>query len=154
LLLDTLIYNYYIDRETRTADGQWKLYVEDSGPGQTGIVIRSTAGEKVRRVVSGSSVNYEPAWSPDTMWVTFVSQRDGNDEIYVIDTNGQTPMRRTSNTWEWDRHPSWSADGRKIVFWSNREGGHKQIWAMNADGTDPRNLSSNGYDDWDPIWVK
>ena len=50
--------------------------------------------------------------------------------------------------------PVWSPDGQQIIWWSNRESGRKQIWIMNADGSQQRNLSRNDYNDWDPVWFR
>ena len=86
--------------------------------------------------------------------IAFVSASPGNDEIYTIRPDGSELKRLTTNTWEWDKHPSWSPDGTQIVFWSNRDTQRKQIWVMNADGSNQRNLSSNQFNDWDPVWVK
>ena len=68
--------------------------------------------------------------------------------------DGSGLRRLTTNTWEWDKHPSWSGDGRQIVFYSNRDSGRRQIWIMDADGGSLRNISNNGYNDWDPVWIK
>jgi hypothetical protein len=101
---------------------------------------------------------YLPAWSPDSVHIAYVSQEDGNDEIHVIDMRKEEAVvpdaRLTQNDWEWDKHPSWSPDGRQIVFWSNRESGRRQIWVMDADGSQQHNISNNPYNDWDPVWMK
>ncbi len=99
-------------------------------------------------------VDYDPVWSPDSAHIAWVSEVDGNDEIYLHDVLTNENKRLTQNTWEFDKHPSFSPDGSQIVFWSNRESGTKQIWAMNLDGSSQHNLSQNQYNDWDPIWVK
>jgi TolB protein len=99
-------------------------------------------------------VSYDPAWSPRGDQIAFVSTNTGNDEIYVVDLEGRDPQQLTHNTWEWDKHPSWSPDGSRIVFYSNRDSGRSQIWIMNADGSEQRNLSNNEYNDWDPIWIR
>lgn len=99
-------------------------------------------------------IAYDPAWSPRGDQVAFVGTMSNGDEIYTIPLGGDDPLRLTFNTWEWDKHPTWSPDGTQIAFFSNRETGRRQIWVMNADGTNPRNLSNSEFEDWDPVWIR
>jgi TolB protein len=62
-----------------------------------------------------------------------------------MDTQGNNIVRLTNNTWEWDKHPTWSPDGAQIAFYSNRDSGRRQIWIMNADGSNQRNLTSDEF---------
>jgi Tol biopolymer transport system component len=91
-----------------------------------------------------------PAWSPDGRKLAFVSERDGNAEIYVMNADGsaQENLTRQPAT---DSHPSWSRDGRRIVFVSRRDG-NAEIYVMNADGSGLRNLTRTPSDDLDPAW--
>jgi TolB protein len=50
-----------------------------------------------------------------------------------------------------DFGPSWSPDGTRIAFTSHRAGS-ADIWVMNADGSNPVQLTTNGADDVDPAW--
>lgn len=99
------------------------------------------------------AINYDPAWSPRGDLIAFVSTNNGNDEVYTVTIDGAVVTQLTNNKFEWDKHPSWSPDGNQIVFFSNRETGRRQLWIMNDDGSDQRNLSSNPFEDWDPIWI-
>jgi Tol biopolymer transport system component len=99
-------------------------------------------------------MSYDPAWSPLGDRLAFVSTESGNDDIYVVGTDGQGMVRLTVNPWEWDKHPSWSPDGTQIVFWSNRGSGRRQLWIMNGDGSGQRLLLQSDHNDWDPVWVK
>ncbi len=98
--------------------------------------------------------SYDPAWSPKGDWIAFVSNNSGNDEIYRITPDGAVTEQLTNNTWEWDKHPTWSPDSSQIVFFSNRDTQRRQIWIMNADGSDQRQLIASEGEDWDPIWTR
>jgi Tol biopolymer transport system component len=116
------------------------------------ILVRTAAADW-REITSPGYSHYDPALSPDGMWVAYVSTIAGNDEIFKIKVDGTENTRLTENEWAWDKHPTWSPDGGQIAFWSNRDG-RKQLYLMNADGSDPRNLSNNRFNDWDPVWAK
>lgn len=89
--------------------------------------------------------DFEPAYSPDGKKIAFVSKRDGNPEIYVMnaETSG-TPTRLTNNpadagmaTGFSDSQPTFSPDGKKIAYVSGYD-----IWVMSAtDGTGKTNLT-------------
>lgn len=55
-----------------------------------------------------------------TSKIVFVSDRDGNDELYMMDYDGQNQTRLTFNRTR-DYMPAWSADGRKIAYTSYAE---------------------------------
>jgi Tol biopolymer transport system component len=84
--------------------------------------------------------NFQSAFSPDGKKMAFVSARDGNNEIYVMNPDG-TQTRLTNNTIV-DSRPVFSPDGQRIAF-SRRDGPTgtdpntraDDIYVMNADGT-------------------
>jgi TolB protein len=55
-----------------------------------------------------------------TSKVVFVSNRDGNDELYMMDYDGANQTRLTFNTVR-DYMPAWSMDGRKIAYTSYKK---------------------------------
>ncbi len=90
--------------------------------------------------------------------IAFSSNRDGNSEIYVMDTDGGNQRKLTNNR-HGDWSPSWSPDGKRIAFVSNRDG-HvidgiptSDIYVMDADGGNQQNLTNNPPgSDWFPSW--
>ena len=92
------------------------------------------------------------ATSPLFGKIVFHSTRDGNYEIYKMDSDGSNQTRLTFNE-ESDVYPVWSTDGRQIAFHSDRDG-NDEIYVMDADGNHQRNLTRHpGYDafpDWHP----
>ena len=81
--------------------------------------------------------------------IAFTSKRDGNYEVYVMNSDGSNQVRLTNNPSD-DLYPSWSPDRSKIAFDSKRDG-NEEIYSMNADGTLKR-LTNNTYDDFSPSW--
>ncbi|MEE3140985.1 MAG: hypothetical protein VX307_00175, partial [Chloroflexota bacterium] len=108
------------------------------------------------------------AWSPDGRKIAFVSERDGNSEIYVMNAGGSGQTRLTFNDGE-DRFPTWSPDGRYIVFTSPRIGGpgtydihvlevakpnnadnQNPPMALTQAGSSNAQMLVNGSPDWSP----
>ena len=89
--------------------------------------------------------------------IAFMSKRDGNPEIYVMDADGKNQQRLTENRHDdWD--PSWSPDSKRIVFFSNRDGHVMggiptfEIYVLDADGGNQQRLTNHPNDDRSPSW--
>ncbi|PYO95365.1 MAG: hypothetical protein DMD62_02105 [Gemmatimonadetes bacterium] len=76
----------------------------------------------------------DPTFSPDGSRVAYVSLKDGNPEIYVMNADGTGPTRLTTDP-QADGHPAFSADGQTVLFHSARTAGKQQIWSVNVDGS-------------------
>jgi TolB protein len=75
-----------------------------------------------------------PAPSPNYKnSIVFVSDRDGNKEIYRIDIDGSEETRLTENN-EDDSKPQWSYDKSRILFLSGEEHSN-QLYSINPDGS-------------------
>src|SRR5207249_1446955 len=92
-----------------------------------------------------------PSWSPDGTSIVFVSNRDGNPEIYRMQADGSGETRLTNDK-SFDSGPDWSPDGTKIVFFSDRTG-NSDLYVMNADGSGVTRLTRDrAFFDVDPAW--
>jgi Tol biopolymer transport system component len=104
------------------------------------------------RLPSPTAVSPSPAsTTPPAGLIAFVSVRDGNGEIYVMNADGSDP-RRLTNYRQWDGFPDWSPDGKHIVYYSYLSDKHWVIKAMDADGRNPRQLTDSGACDGAPHW--
>lgn len=155
-LRDSWVYEFAKARDAVSPQSSEEVFVaQPADASEVPQLFIRAADDSVRQLTDVDGISYDPSWSPDGNRIAFVSQAPGNDEIFTISTGGSDLQRLTSNTWEWDKHPSWSPDGTRIVFMSNRgEAGRRQIWIMNADGSAPRNVSNNEFEEWDPVWIK
>jgi len=102
-------------------------------------------------VVGGSTISLSFSVNcVEAKQLAFVSQADGNDEIYLVKSNGTGLKRLTTNTVS-DGDPAWSADGLRLAFTSNRDG-NAEIYVMNADGLNVARLTNNLVADYQPTW--
>jgi len=82
--------------------------------------------------------------------IAFVSERDGNREIYTMNVQSGLTRRLTNNSSN-DRDPAWSPESGRIAFYSDRDG-NNDLYVMNADGSDVRNLSRHPANEYHPTW--
>ena len=95
--------------------------------------------------------NSWPTWSPDGARIAFTSMRDGNPEIYSMQSNGQNPVNLTNDP-GYDDFPAWSPDGTRIAFSSDRDG-DLEIFSMSAaDGSNLTQHTANLAQDLAPTW--
>ena len=83
------------------------------------------------------------AWSPDGSRIAFVTDRDGNYELYVADADGGNARRVTTTPDLTEVSPVWTTDGQKIVYAAQASGGRTQIRIVNVDGTGGRALTTD-----------
>ena len=113
-----------------------------------GIHVMNDDGTGVAQLTFHSDHN--PAWSPDRANIAFQSYRDGNAEIYVMDSDGCCEERLTDHEGD-DGRPAWSPDGARIAFDSDRSG-NVEIYVMNADGTGVTKLTGHSAGDYSAAW--
>ncbi len=82
--------------------------------------------------------------------IAFVSERDGNHEIYVMNTDGTNQVNLTRNPAA-DWYPRWSPDATRIAFASNRDD-DAEIYVMDANGENAIALTSSPSSDDCPAW--
>jgi uncharacterized protein YjdB len=126
---------------TRRANVPTLFALDRAAPGHLTPVSRDSA-----------AVQSDPSPSPDGSRIAFVTDRDGNAEIYVMNADGSSPQRLT-DTPATEGSPSWTPDGSRIVYASNAAAtgtGTFHIWVMNADGTSPHQLTQGATSDFQP----
>ena len=116
-------------------DGNFELYVMNRDGG--GLI----------RLTNYPGVDQYPDWSPDGREIAF--RRDV--DIHVLDVaSGQ--IRRLTDAPPLNQMPAWSPAGTQLAFMSMRDG-YISVFVMNADGSDPKNLTPKDVGDVDGDWV-
>jgi Tol biopolymer transport system component len=141
-------------------EGQFPFWMPDGrivyhgcdymGGGGCGLFWVTPDGGGYHRITDHDS-DTAPAGSGSR--VAFMSNRDGNWEIYVVGINGGA-LKRLTTSGSQDGLPAWSPDGQHIAFVSDRSGSWA-IWVMNSDGSNQRKLFDlgGGYGSGDRSWV-
>ena len=135
---------------TWSPTGQQIAFISDrSGSPQLWII--DSDGSNLQRLVSEGGHCDSPDWSPDGRFVTYSWQARGRwkHDIYMIEVATKRMFQLTSGGAS-NESPHWSPDGRHIAFQSTRTGS-KQIFIMNADGKNLRQVTTygaNGSPDW------
>jgi TolB protein len=116
-----------------------------SRAGNPEIYLMDSEGANQRRASFEGSYNDGAAWSPEGDLLAYTSRRDGQFQIAV--TNVVTLETRviTSGPGE-NQSPTFSPDGRKIAYTSRRDG-KNQIYVVDLDGTNGRQLTTEGNND-------
>jgi len=95
-----------------TPDGQWIVF------NLLGHIYRvSAAGGQAECLTqeTGIAVNFHPRISPDGMTIAFISDRNGQNNIWLMDIDGKNPRPVTSELAGRFLEPTWSPDGRYLV---------------------------------------
>lgn len=98
----------------------------------------------------GATIKQVPIKTDEGTWMDVDVSPDGQTlaftllgDIYTMPITGGTP-RRIAEGLAWDVQPRFSPDGKRIAFTSDRGGGDN-IWVMNVDGSDKRQVTKEDF---------
>lgn len=129
-------------------DGRWIVLSHHTGRGSE--IFRLPVAGGMPEAVTNNAPSWWHGWSPDGKRLAYVAARDGRRviDVYTIAAAGGEELRLTLGEGHCDG-PDYSADGSRIYYNCDR-GGHAQIWVMNVDGSDQRQLFADDRVNWFP----
>jgi len=108
----------------------------------------------IARLTHDPAREINPVWSPDGRRIAYRSNRDGHDDIFIMDSGGghQRNLTATTDRDEWG--PTWSPDGEWVAFNQSQAGRRAplQIRIVHPDGTGGHDLHTAyaEFPDWSP----
>jgi serine/threonine protein kinase len=105
-------------------------------------LTRKFSRDRDRWLARGSSMDREPAYSPDGRRLVFCSSRSGNMDIWQIDLETGSVSRLTDHPGiDWD--PAFTPDGKGLIWSSNRTG-NPEVYISDAEGAGVRQVTRDG----------
>jgi len=142
----------------------WELYKSFD------IFSANADGSDIKQLTFADGYDAEATVSPKGDKIVFTSTRDGDPEIYVMNIDGSNQTRITFQK-GYDGGPFFSQDGKKIVFRASRPKTEEEladyedlaknglfrpttleIYTMNADGTDIKQITNFGKASFAPFF--
>ncbi|HZG53067.1 MAG TPA: hypothetical protein VEZ40_13105 [Pyrinomonadaceae bacterium] len=134
------------------------------------IFTADADGSNVRALTTTAGYDAEATISPDGKRIIFTSMRDGDLDLYTMDASGRN-VRRLTTELGYDGGAFFSADGKQIVYRSYHPRTPEQVaryrqklaehlieptvfevWVMNADGTNKRQVTKLGAASFAPYF--
>lgn len=160
-------YEVTVDGQTVSIGANETHLIEGITPGDQQVTLDlvpeacSIAGENPRTVSippnGSAATTFEVSCPPPPPSVIFESDRDGDWDIYGIGADGDAdhPVNLTgtgASDGVDQMDPSWSWDNQRIIFRRAQASGPGDIWVMNADGTNPVQITDTPEDNQDPAF--
>ncbi|HNY12619.1 MAG TPA: hypothetical protein PKK26_13600, partial [Candidatus Wallbacteria bacterium] len=130
-----------------TSDGSRIAFSVIDDDGTVDIFTAPANGGAPLKITAGTigQMNYSPCFSPDGTKMVFVSDRDGNHDIYIADSAGNGAVRLTNNAFE-DHSPCFSPDG-SLVIYSCNNGAYNNLYYVPSAGGVSKAFTVNSYND-------
>ena len=124
-----------------TDEGTW-LSLDVSPDGKTivfelmgDLYTLPIEGGQARLISGGMAFDSQPRFSPDGQWITFISDREGGENIWIIHPDGTGVKQVSKNTADDFSSPAWTPDGKYIVASKMPFGiGANELWMFHVDG--------------------
>ncbi len=134
--------------------GSGKILMTSNRESWDDIYVMNEDGSGVTRLTTMGRC-YGARFSPDGRRIAFAHYDDQTaGDIYVMNADGSGLRNLTNTPDKWEEAPDWSPNGQQIAFlfvWFAGGGAAAELYAMNADGSNPHPVISGGPD-LDPRW--
>jgi Tol biopolymer transport system component len=124
-----------------TSEGTW-MSVDVSPDGRTivfdmlgDLYTLPIGGGAAKSITTGLPHDMQPRFSPDGRRIAFVSDKSGDNNLWVVDADGSNPRQISKGIGSEFRSPEWTPDGQYIVVSRALPfSGAEKLWMYHIDG--------------------
>jgi len=131
-------------------DGSKLAFVLSSADGSTAIYQIDATHDYDHKILLVNNA-FSPVWSKDSQRLAFLSDRDGDVEIYIKEADGF--IHQVTNNDYSDNYPTWSPAGDAIAYTTYLPTSKIEIAVVSSAGGTPILLTDNSAVDWYPNWA-
>ena len=134
-------------------DSKQIVYVSTEDENQE-IYIMDTEGNNKTNITNSSTNEMFPCWSPNGETILYCSEENEGWKIYQMNIDGSN-REKVSDYYgpDWEIYPQFSPNGKKIAYFTHiPESKTRNIFVMNKNGKNSRQLTDTDFVDEDPFW--
>jgi len=139
---------------TVSSDGRMLAFASTQHNIKPDIYIKTVGSTMVTQLTSDPNSDVQPTFSPDGKRIAFCSERTGNWDIFLIDSDGRNLQQLTDDPTP-EMHPSFSSDGSELAYCRyNMRSGQWEIWSMTLPGGQKRFITAGLFPAFSPTEAK
>ena len=122
-----------------TNEGTW-ISLDVSPDGQTivfdmvgDLYSMPITGGEATRLTSGMAYDMQPRFSPDGERIVFVSDRSGDNNVWLMPAAGGEPTQLSKGVGSYFLSPEWMPDGKYVIV-SRSHTSVEKLWLYHVDG--------------------
>ncbi len=134
-------------------DSQWVVYDTYMDDNLEISILSTVNAGQVIRLSNSPAADTDPVWSPEGRKIAFVSNRSGEDEIWIANLDQPDPDRFANLSQSpdgLDTHPTWSPDGTKLA-WASAHPNQPEgiyLWDSKTPSAPARRIGSGSWPAW------
>lgn len=138
-------------------DGTKLAFVSDRKSKTQSVYLADVGSGEQTQVTHDEGWDFQPVWSLDGGQILYISNRDddslvkGQLDLYLVRPDGSDQHRLAAGE-VFTGDPIYSPSGKQVAYMSN-ESGKWQIYVMNADGSDVREVTDGSANSLYPVWM-
>jgi len=125
--------------------------VDKLNPDEGEIYVIDLNTYEQKQLTSARGYSEHPTWSPDGEYITFMSDRDGDWDIYYMKSDGSGKDIKITNNTSTDRFPCWANQENKIIYHSDRDG-NLNLYIYDLDIEEEIQVTNHPADEFTARW--